>query len=168
MVITLQNLKILLSLLLLFCPTISIFYQLNKWIFGGLVIKLNCFLEISKNYVSIIIIVISNITVSASHNAICFGYFMPMSHGVNKKSPTIASLHFPTNQVFTRFVCCFTRNTLWTFFYSALTDYCKKECIFKVKQNFFFQLIAGQFWFCCFVHVFLRALFLVLPSWSYK
>ena len=145
MIITLQNLKILLSLLLLFCPTISIFYQLNKWIFGGLVIKLNCFLEISKNYVSIIIIVISNITVSASHNVICFGYFMPMSHGVNKKSPTIASLHFPTNQVFTRFVCCFTRNTLWTFFYSALTDYCKKECIFKVKQIFSFNLLLVSF-----------------------
>ena len=32
-------------------------------------------------------------TVLVSHNVICFGYFMPMSHGVNNKSPTTAFPH---------------------------------------------------------------------------
>ena len=41
MVITLYNLKILLSLLLLSHPTISNFYQLTNWNFSGLVIQLN-------------------------------------------------------------------------------------------------------------------------------
>ena len=37
----------------------------------------------------ILITVISNITVFVQHNVICFEYFMPMSHGVNKKAPPI-------------------------------------------------------------------------------
>ena len=45
------------------------------------------FLEIGRNYVSIIITTISNITVLVSQNVICFEYFMPTSHGVNKKAP---------------------------------------------------------------------------------
>ena len=35
-------------------------------------------------YVSIIITITSNFTVLVSRNVICFGYSMPMSHGVNK------------------------------------------------------------------------------------
>ena len=58
-------------------------------------------------------------------------------------------------QVFTRFVCCFTRNQLS----SALIRLLQKIMHFQSKRSFFFQLIAGQFWFCCFVYVFLRALF---------
>ena len=42
--------------------------------------------------VSTISFIISNITVLVSHNAICCGYFIPMSHGVNKKAPPIVSL----------------------------------------------------------------------------
>ena len=34
---------------------------------------------------SIIITIVSNITVLVSHNIISFGFFMPISHGVNKK-----------------------------------------------------------------------------------
>ena len=46
-----------------------------------------------------------------SYNVIFFGLFMPMSHGVNKKTPPSASHHLPPHyQVFTRFVYCFTRN----------------------------------------------------------
>ena len=41
----------------------------------GLVIWLN-FFEICRNYVSIIITIISKITVLVSHNVICFGYFI--------------------------------------------------------------------------------------------
>ena len=40
---------------------------------------------------SIIISIISNTTMLLSHNVICFGHFMPMSHGANKKAPTIVS-----------------------------------------------------------------------------
>ena len=68
-----------------------------------------------RNYMSIIITIVSNITVLVSH-IIFFGFFMPTSHGVNKKTPSSA---YPTSispyQVFIRFVC-FTRNTLSTFF----------------------------------------------------
>ena len=42
--------------------------------------------------VSTISFIISNITVLVSHNAICCGYFIPMSHGVHKKAPPIVSL----------------------------------------------------------------------------
>ena len=48
-----------------------------------------CFLKIGRNYGWIIITIISNITVLVSHNVICFGHFMSMSHGANKKAPTI-------------------------------------------------------------------------------
>ena len=47
---------------------------------------------------SIIITIVSNITVLVSHNIIFFGLFMPMSHGVNKKtlSSVFPHLHPPT------------------------------------------------------------------------
>ena len=84
-------------MLLLSRPTVSKLYQPVNWNFFRLVISLNFFLENDRNYVSIIIIIISsssNITVLVSHNGICFGYFMPMSHGVNKKAPPIHSVHW--------------------------------------------------------------------------
>ena len=43
---------------------------------------------------SIIITIVSNITVLVSQN-IFFGYFMPMSHSVNKKTPPSASPNLP-------------------------------------------------------------------------
>ena len=58
------------------------------------------FLETGRNYVSIIITIISNITVLVSNSVFCFGCFMPMSHGVNKKAPPIVS---PPPLLFTRF-----------------------------------------------------------------
>ena len=85
------QLKILLSLLFLSHPIISKFYQHTKWNFFGFVIPLNIFLEIGRNYVSVIITIINNITVLVSHYVICFGYFISMSHGVNKKTPPIVS-----------------------------------------------------------------------------
>ena len=74
-----------------------------------------------RNYVSIIITIISNITVSVYHNIICLRYFMPMTHVVNEKALLIVSISPPTfssYKTFTRFVCCFTRNTLSNFFCS--------------------------------------------------
>ena len=42
---------------------------------------------------SIIITIVSNITVLVSHSIIFFGFFMPMSDGVKKKTPSSASPH---------------------------------------------------------------------------
>ena len=67
---------------------------------------------------SVVVTIISNITVLVSPNVICYGYLMPMSHGVNKKAPPVVSTIPPPCHVFTRFLCCFTRNTLSTFFFS--------------------------------------------------
>ena len=44
---------------------------------------------------SIIRTIVSNITVSVSRNSIFFGFFMPMSHGANKKTRSSVSLHLP-------------------------------------------------------------------------
>ena len=61
-----------------------------------------------------------NITVLVSYIVIIwFVYFMLMSYDVNKdssKMPPTTSL--PQCQVFTQFVCCFTRSTLSTLFCS--------------------------------------------------
>ena len=52
----------------------------------------NWFLKKGRNYVPIIFTIISNITVLVSDNVIRLGYFMPMSNGINKKTP----IFFPT------------------------------------------------------------------------
>ena len=76
-------------------------------------------MEIGRNYMSIINIIISNITVLVSHKVIYFGYFIPTSHGVNKKAPPIVSSTTPLPyHVLTRFACYFTRDSLSTFFCS--------------------------------------------------
>ena len=92
MVIISHNFKALLSLLSLFHPTISNFTNLPPWNFFGLVIIFYLFIyffrEIGRNYILsitlIIITIVSNITVLVSQNIIFFGFFIPMSHGVNK------------------------------------------------------------------------------------
>ena len=104
-------------------------------------------MKIARNYVSIVITIISNITVLVSHNAICFGHFIPMSHGVNKKAPPIISSH----PIWPRLFFCFKRHALWTFF--ALIRLLQKIMHFQSKTIFFFQLIAGWFWFYCFVYM---------------
>ena len=53
------------------------------------------FLETRRNYMSIIITIVSNITLSVSRNIIFLKFFMPMSHGVNKKTPLSAFSHLP-------------------------------------------------------------------------
>ena len=73
----------------------------------------------------------------------------------------------PLYQVLIRFVCCFTRNILWTQFGSA--KIMQKIMHFQSKTNFLIQLIAGQFWFCCFVYMFfLGRFFIALLSWNYE
>ena len=126
----------MLSQLLLSCRTISKFYQPTNWNIFGLVIPLNFFFEIGRNSVSIIITIISNATVWVSHNGICFGYFMPTSHGVNKKATPIFSPTLLPYQVFTRFACCFVRNSLSIFFCSD--QIITKNNTHKAKQFFSF------------------------------
>ena len=114
MVIIRHNFKILLSLLWLSHSTIQNFANPQLRIFFWLVILL--LLEIGRNYMSII--------------TKFFGYFMPMSNGVNTKTSSSTSPDFPPPyQVFTRFVWCFTRNNLSTFVCSDQII-CKRYCIF--------------------------------------
>ena len=65
------------------------------------------FLKIDSIYMSIIITSVSNITLLVLYNIIYFGYFMTMSHTINKNTSPSASLHLPFHyEVFTRFACC--------------------------------------------------------------
>ena len=64
----------------------------------------------------------------------------------------------PSYQIFTRWVCCFTRNTLLTFFF-ALIRLLQKIMHFKVKQTSFFNLCWSVLTLLFFVYVFLRVLF---------
>ena len=150
MVITLYNLKILLSLLLLSHLQFQNFTNLPIGLFG-------IFLEIVRHCVSIIITIISNITVLVSYNVIYFGCFIPMSQGVNKKALPIAFPTHPLSQVFTRFVAFQEIPTL-------LTLICSGQIITKKnKNNKKIILFSTCCWsvlillFC--VYVFLRVLF---------
>ena len=54
------------------------------------------FWGIGRNYVSIMITILSNITVLVSQTVTCFGYLMSVNHGVNKKAPTFVSATPPS------------------------------------------------------------------------
>ena len=49
-------------------------------------------MEIGRNYVPIIITIISSITVLV--HVICLGYFISMNHGVNEKAPPLPLIRF--------------------------------------------------------------------------
>ena len=77
----------------------------------------------------LLFLVILLITVSVSHNVIYFEYFMLMSHGAIRRllelsPPTLPLAGFHQ-------ACCFTSNTLSTFFCSDVTDYCKHNAFSK-------------------------------------
>ena len=85
------------------------------------------FLERGRNYVSIIIaIVTTNINVLVSHSAI-----MKSIRKFLQVPPPPPSPY----QVFTRFVYCFTRNTLFAFFGSDQSI--AKDNAFSKSNNFF-------------------------------
>ena len=110
------------------------------------------FLEISRNYVSIIITIIRNITVLVSHNVICLEYFITMSHSIKRRLLQLSPHPPPPYQIFTKFVSCFARNTLSTFFFAPI-KLLKKIMHFQSKTVFFLQLIARWFWFCYFLYM---------------
>ena len=90
MIIISYSFKALLSILGFLSPQFKNFTNLSPWNFFGLVpnpfylfIYLFIF-EICRNYMSIIITIVSNITVLVSYHIIFVGFFMPMIHGVNK------------------------------------------------------------------------------------
>ena len=80
----------------------------------------------------LLLLVILLVTVLVSHNVINFEYFMPMSHGVNKKVPTTISPNPPSNRFSP--ACCFC---------SYLTDYCKNNSF--TKQIFSTNLLLVSF-----------------------
>ena len=119
-------------------------YQLATWNFFRLVIQLMFFFETGRNC-SIIITIIGSITVLLSDNVICFGYFMPMSHGVNKKAPTNVSPPPLPPTRFSPVLFVVLQERLYQPVSSYLTDYCKKKMHFQSKTKFFLQFIAGRF-----------------------
>ena len=129
------------------------------------------FLEIGRTC-SIIITIIGSITVLLSDNVICFGYFMPMSHGVNKKAPTnVLPPPLPPTR-FSPVLFVVLQERLYQPVSSYLTDYCKKKCIFKVRQNFSYNLLLVDFDFavlclCVSQGAFSRFLFAYMHSFLF-
>ena len=89
------KLKNIVILAITFSPLISKFYQLATWNFFGLVIQIKLFCRWIETMcqLQLFLLVILLITVLLSHNVIYFEYFMPMSHGINKKAPTMPMSH---------------------------------------------------------------------------
>ena len=122
MVIISHSFKALLCLLLLSHPTISKFcrpFTMEIFWIGNPSSYILVFLEIGRNYISpvmsIIIIIVSIITLLVSQN-IFVGFFIPMSHGVNKKTRPSAFPNLPLPyQVFTRIIYCLTKKYLINF-----------------------------------------------------
>ena len=93
-----------------------------------------------RNYASITITIIGNITVLVSYSVICFGYFMPISHGVNTKAPPIAS---PPPLPLTKFspgLFVVLQAILHQPFF-ALIRSLQKRMHFQSKTNFSFNLL---------------------------
>ena len=78
---------------------------------------------------SIIITLINNTIVFISHNAICFGCFTPMSHGVNKKSlPVVSPPPLPLVRFSPDFFVALTVIFYQDFFYNAFIDLYNNCC----------------------------------------
>ena len=84
-------------------------YPPSAWNIFELVIPINLLREKSRNYVSIIVNIVSNITVLMSQNVILFGYFMPIGHGVNKEVPLSVSPSLLASSGFHQF-CLYLTN----------------------------------------------------------
>ena len=99
------KLKNIIILAITFSPLISKFFQLATWNFFGLISQLKSFWRQAETMcqLQLLLLGILLLTVLVLHNVIQLEYLMPISHGVNKKPPTIVSPP-PPNQIFTRFV----------------------------------------------------------------
>ena len=82
-----------------------------------------------------------------SHSVICFAYFIPINHGVNKKVPPVV---FPHSSPYTKLLpglFVVLQETLYQPLI-ALIRLMTKIMHFQSKTNFFFQRTAGRFGFC--------------------
>ena len=108
---------------------------------------------------SIIITIIINITVLVSHSVICFGCFMRKNHSANKHAPLVVSPLYPSPLPGFQQVCLLLYKQYFINIFWLWSNYCKKLCIFKVKQFFFsaycWSVLILLFW----LYVFLRTLF---------
>ena len=98
-----------------------------------------------------------------------FRYFMPISHGVNRKTPPSACCHLPPPIRFSPGCLLFYKKHFINFFKKHFINLItfsshliRLSAKFSKENNFFFQLIACRFWFCCFVYVFFTVFFIVL------
>ena len=98
-----------------------------------------------------------------------FRYFMPISHGVNRKTPPSACRHLSPPIRFSPGCLLFYKKHFINFFKKHFINLItfsshliRLSAKFSKENNFFFQLIACRFWFCCFVYVFFTVFFIVL------
>ena len=98
-----------------------------------------------------------------------FRYFMPISHGVNRKTPPSAFRHLSPPIRFSPGCLLFYKKHFINFFKKHFINLItfsshliRLSAKFSKENNFFFQLIACRFWFCCFVYVFFTVFFIVL------
>ena len=172
MVIISHSFKTLLSLLGFLTPQFQNFTNLSPWNFFRLVpnptyfyFYLLIYLEICRNYTSVIITIVSNITVLVSHDIIFFGFIMPMSHGVNKKTSSSVSpyLHLPY-QVFTKFVVL--QEMHYQISFAVIRLFAKDNAFSKKIRFFSFSsfLVGFDFAFWRFTCVFTPCFFTVLLS----
>ena len=98
-----------------------------------------------------------------------FRYFMPISHGVNRKTPPSACRQLPPPIRFSPGCLLFYKKHFINFFKKHFINLItfsshliRLSAKFSKENNFFFQLIACRFWFCCFVYVFFTVFFIVL------
>ena len=149
MLITLHNLKILLSLLLFSYPTISKFCQSANWVSN----PTQFLFETGIYYVSIIITITSNFTALVSRNVICFGYCMPISHGVNKAALVCVNFavlcicvtqstfsQFCHHQTTSRFPFAYAPNFLFGFSSNGL-KITRRCCFFQFPRKLSLRLI---------------------------
>ena len=125
MAITFHSLKILLTLLFLPHPTVSKCYQPVTWNFFELVISLNFLQRQVKNMCQLKLLLLLML-LCQSHkmlfalDVLCLSYMVSI-----RRLLKFCVITPPPEPFFTRFVCCFTRNTLSTFL-------CYDEIITKI------------------------------------
>ena len=108
---------------------------------------------------SISVTIISNVTVLVSNNVICFEYFIPMSHGFNKKILSIVYPPLPPDpsplplRGFHQVLLVVLQEIIYQPSFALIRLLQKKKrCIFNVKQFFPFNILLVDFAvFCIFV-----------------
>ena len=106
---------------------------------------------------SISVTIISNVTVLVSNNVICFEYFIPMSHGFNKKILSIVYPPLPPDpsplplRGFHQVLLVVLQEIIYQPSFALIRLLQKKTMHFQCKTIFSFQHIAGRF--CCFLYI---------------